>query len=338
MTATCSTCRHYRPHPGEPKGECWFNPPVLFHDKGRGRPPVHATEWCGRHEEGAPEPKEKKQPDTPGAAAKAARAEKGKKTMNTMKYLLIAATLCAAASIQAQPTNIEPSTNVDQSVVLHAQLHVEVVTNWTTVGTIWPSSVTPLDSDGIPLGAFDLVYHATGYVQSASIGRRAGDLVATLRHLQRRVPGFRAVVVGRLEPAALAACAAAGAHHLLSVSEPEKFRLLKASRVFLMPSRFESFGNVVAEALCAGTPVVAYRLPVFEQSFGRLVTYATDLTEFEDFARAHALGWLQPPTAGESSRVGARFGWPAAQRRFLEALDAICQPTITEPRRRLPHN
>jgi len=43
----------------------------------------------------------------------------------------------------------------------------------------------------------------------------------------------------------------------------EKFRTLQQARVFVMPSWFESFGQVNLEAMKCGLPVVAYDLPVY---------------------------------------------------------------------------
>jgi glycosyltransferase involved in cell wall biosynthesis len=57
------------------------------------------------------------------------------------------------------------------------------------------------------------------------------------------------------------------------VSEEEKFRLLKSSRVFVMPSRYESWGIVVGEAIVSGIPVVAYRLDCCPPIFGDFVHY-----------------------------------------------------------------
>ncbi|MCK5320108.1 glycosyltransferase family 4 protein [Candidatus Parcubacteria bacterium] len=44
----------------------------------------------------------------------------------------------------------------------------------------------------------------------------------------------------------------------------ERFKYMKQSKIFLMPSLYESFGIVNLEAMKCGLPVVAYNLPVFD--------------------------------------------------------------------------
>ncbi|AWR93956.1 glycosyltransferase family 4 protein [Acidianus brierleyi] len=46
------------------------------------------------------------------------------------------------------------------------------------------------------------------------------------------------------------------------------YGIMKGSRVFLYPSRVDSFGIVVAEALASGLPVVAYNIPAIKYYFG----------------------------------------------------------------------
>jgi glycosyltransferase involved in cell wall biosynthesis len=43
---------------------------------------------------------------------------------------------------------------------------------------------------------------------------------------------------------------------------------MKASKVFLFPSRFEGWGLAVGEALACGLPVVCYDLPALREIFG----------------------------------------------------------------------
>ncbi|MDT8445860.1 MAG: glycosyltransferase family 4 protein [bacterium] len=51
------------------------------------------------------------------------------------------------------------------------------------------------------------------------------------------------------------------------VQGDEKVRLIKAAKVFLMPSHYESWGMTAVEAMACGKPVVAYDLPVFKEVF-----------------------------------------------------------------------
>lgn len=51
------------------------------------------------------------------------------------------------------------------------------------------------------------------------------------------------------------------------VDEVEKIRLLNRAEIFVFASRQEGFGLVLLEAMAAGTPVVARKLPVYEEFF-----------------------------------------------------------------------
>lgn len=55
------------------------------------------------------------------------------------------------------------------------------------------------------------------------------------------------------------------------IDNQEKFKLLKASSVFIFPSSYESWGIVVAEALACGCPVVAFDIPAMRK-FNKGVT------------------------------------------------------------------
>jgi len=52
-----------------------------------------------------------------------------------------------------------------------------------------------------------------------------------------------------------------------TVDEDKKFRLLRSSDLFLYLGRFESFPNVVAEAMAYGLPVVSYDVPYIRELF-----------------------------------------------------------------------
>lgn len=104
------------------------------------------------------------------------------------------------------------------------------------------------------------------------------DLLNTLSYLAKRVADFQALIIGQakaiLEPKIKELGLANRVTFSGVVSEEEKFRLTKASRVFVMPSRYESWGIVIGEALACAVPVVAYDLGPYRPVFGDFVRYA----------------------------------------------------------------
>jgi glycosyltransferase involved in cell wall biosynthesis len=86
--------------------------------------------------------------------------------------------------------------------------------------------------------------------------------------------------------------------------------------VFVFPSRTDTFGLVVIEALSCGTPVAAYPVP----GPGDIVTGgAGALDEDLDAAIARALGCDR----ADAAALGARYGWPACTAQFLNALTFV---------------
>ena len=98
------------------------------------------------------------------------------------------------------------------------------------------------------------------------------DLLGTLCLAQGQLPDFKAIVIGNskkwLEPVIQQMGLAENVAFSGLVSEDEKFRLLKSSRLFLMPSKYESWGIVVGEAIVSGVPVLAYKLDCYPAVFG----------------------------------------------------------------------
>ena len=131
---------------------------------------------------------------------------------------------------------------------------------------------------------FDLVWAGRVHPQKG-----IDDLLATLVYLAGRLENFRAVMIGKsketLEPRVRELGLTEKVTFAGLVSEEEKFRLLKASRVFAMPSRYESWGIVIGEALASGTAVVAYDLQCYRPVFGEFVRYVKPFDR-EEFMRA----------------------------------------------------
>jgi glycosyltransferase involved in cell wall biosynthesis len=158
------------------------------------------------------------------------------------------------------------------------------------------------------------------------------DLLAVLRFLAQGVPNLRAVIIGgakaALEPRIAALGLAGSVHFSGYVSEAEKFRLLKASRVFLMPSHYESWGIVIGEALACAVPVVAYDVPAYRAVFGEFVR-TVPLHDVEAL-QLECLRCVEAARAGRScleARPLAEFkqahSWQAAQRTFCAAIAAL---------------
>jgi glycosyltransferase involved in cell wall biosynthesis len=158
------------------------------------------------------------------------------------------------------------------------------------------------------------------------------DLLATLKSMAERLPDFRAVIIGKskdaLEKPMRDLGLAANVTFSGLVSEEEKFLLLKASRVFLMPSRYESWGLVVGEAVAAGIAVVAYQLECYPLLFGDFVRYVKpfDADEFKQKAETE----VRNQRAGinylrgmDVEKLKQDLSWQTSQRAFCKLVSEM---------------
>lgn len=155
------------------------------------------------------------------------------------------------------------------------------------------------------------------------------DLLSTLSWLKEQLPDFKGLIIGKskdaLEPKIRELGLTGNVTFSGLVSEEEKFRLLKSSRVFVMPSRYESWGIVVGEAIVSGVPVVGYRLGCYPPVFGDFVRYVEpfDSEAFklavEDEVRKQRAG-KNYMAALDWQKMKQQLSWETAQRNFLEAL------------------
>jgi glycosyltransferase involved in cell wall biosynthesis len=87
--------------------------------------------------------------------------------------------------------------------------------------------------------------------------------------IKKENPKSKFVMVGHVAPNARTQLHNIGIDHKGIVSEEEKLQLYSRAKVFIFPSIFEGFGIALTEAHAAGLSVVAWRLPVFEERFGK---------------------------------------------------------------------
>lgn len=155
------------------------------------------------------------------------------------------------------------------------------------------------------------------------------DLLATLQSLAGVFPDFRAVLMGKVEGLLRPRVEAMGLGDRVVfsgfVSEEEKLRLFKASRLFLMPSRHEGSPRVVGEALVCGVPVLAYDLATYRPVFGDYARYvpAFDLGAFQ----REAAELVRRSRAGSTYLDGLQLeafrsanSWEATRAVFLRGL------------------
>lgn len=79
-----------------------------------------------------------------------------------------------------------------------------------------------------------------------------------------------------------------------AIDEPTKWQLLSRAKAVLHPSTFEGFGIPLAEAMYAGTPVIAHRLPVFEEAFAQHPFYYATPDELVKTLTSIFVAWDLP--------------------------------------------
>lgn len=108
------------------------------------------------------------------------------------------------------------------------------------------------------------------------------------------------------------------------VDENEKFRLMNQADLFTFASRQEGFGLVVLEAMAAGLPVVARKLPVYEEFFEDNVHGTLIGDSFEEQFVAQTADLLQDRARIAEIRernvsTAAEYGWS----RTVDGMEAI---------------
>jgi glycosyltransferase involved in cell wall biosynthesis len=153
------------------------------------------------------------------------------------------------------------------------------------------------------------------------------DLLQTLSYLAGEVSGFRALIIGKAGEALGPEIKNLGLSSQVEfsgfVSEEEKVRLLKASRVFLMPSRHEGSPRTVGEALLCDLPVVAYDLQTYRPIFGELVRYVPcfDLDKF----KAEAKEQILKMRAGENYLARMNLGQFRKENSWATVSEVFCR-------------
>lgn len=171
-------------------------------------------------------------------------------------------------------------------------------------------------------------------------------LLGALSRVTEHLPDARLIIAGdgpdRAEVESLA-CSLGLTDRVSFVGRVDgeaKWELLRRASVLAVPSRYESFGLVVLEALAVGTPVVGFELPPLKEvvtpDCGVLVT-PFDVAALADALRATLSDPRLRARMGEMARSRAQlFSWDEAaiaqEKAYLEAVDD--RAARRRPRRR----
>lgn len=159
-------------------------------------------------------------------------------------------------------------------------------------------------------------------------------LLESMRVLVARYPGIHLKVAGRgkdqrrLVEQAYALGIRDHVEVLGTVSDTERNTLLSGARMLLMPSRFEGFGMVAAEAMAAGVPVVATTagsLPeVVAPPAGGVLVSVDDSEAFADAVDSLLADPRRRRAISQSARASAeRFRWEFVADQHLRFLEGI---------------
>ncbi len=249
---------------------------------------------------------------------------------------------CACSSRRKEAPS--EKSEIDQSLLTSAatgvrkhlfHLHPLMVPRLTKLGV--REDERTLLSYGLEVGPTDAVPAQPRVYDVVWIGRvhrqkGIDDLLDTLVFLNGRLPGLRAMFIGNVRDALLPEIARRGLEKIVEfsgfVSEEEKIRLFKASRVFLMPSKHEGSPRVIGESIIAGTPVVAYDIPNYRPLFGDFVRYAPpfDLAQFQQVAEREITGMRSGKNYLDAMDLAAfkrENSWETTQGKFLAVLERM---------------
>lgn len=101
----------------------------------------------------------------------------------------------------------------------------------------------------------------------------------------------------------------------------DKYQIMSNSKILLFPSRYESFGIVVAESLNLKVPVIAFELEALKLNYSGGIVYSKDLVEFTD----NILDLINNPLrlellGNEGKKAVVNYSWKKITQKFLEDL------------------
>ncbi len=247
----------------------------------------------------------------------------------------LAAGLARAARVVC-PSQATASALVDRQLV--AADRIAVVYNGVDLPATTPEAVEQLTTPWLgPPGSFTDLLH----VGSTAPRKRLDVLLHVFAEVLAQWPSCRLVRVGgRLVPAQRALAERLGVLgrivELPSVERQVLAAVYRRATLLLSTSEREGFGLPVAEALAAGTPVVATDLPVFREVGGTAASYAR-LDDIDAWVEAVATLLREASEQPDRWRLrqatalarGAGFSWRTYAREMTDIYWAVSDSART---------
>ncbi|HUW47294.1 MAG TPA: glycosyltransferase, partial [Patescibacteria group bacterium] len=195
-----------------------------------------------------------------------------------------------------------------------------------------------VSGNGVDIDLIEQVKPEKGVYDGIFVGRISRDKgIFDLVHIWKRVaawkPDSRLVIVGqgpdlpKLKKLIDSSYMSSNIMLKGGCSDAELYVLLKASKVFLFPSRFEGWGLAVGEALGAGLPVVCYDIPALREVFGECWSvFFTRVGDVERFAKTVVKIFEENGLAeleAVSKEFARRFNWEEVALKDLNTIEDL---------------
>lgn len=156
------------------------------------------------------------------------------------------------------------------------------------------------------------------------------DLVIIWRKVIENFPKAKLAIIGRGKPEILKALNKKVQESGLKknidllghLDDDIAFSTIKSSKVFVFPSHEEGFGLVIAEALACRTPVIAYDLPAYHDTFSDIITVPFgNLKKFsESVVNIIGIKSKRKKVMENGLKLVKNLGWDKTAQRELEFL------------------
>lgn len=222
----------------------------------------------------------------------------------------------------------------------NAQIAVSNYTKRQLTSTGYPEESIHVSGNGVDVKYIDSFPEQDEKLcDGVSVGRVSPvkgslDLIEIWHRVVKAIPDARLVIVGGTKPYVEASMRRRirelglndNVHLAGLVSEEDKLKFLKGSKIFVFPSLAEGWGLAPAEGLACRLPVVCYNLDVLKENFTHGAVFVS-LGDFDRFAEEVVKLLKDEAYRIELGREGRKlaetYSWGSIASRELEILEKV---------------